>query len=52
MKAIEDIPQGDGGILLGMENKGMVMAVRAAEITVGKKKHGAEFSWPIQKGGV
>jgi len=28
------------------------MAVRTAEIAVGKEKHGAESSWPIQKGGL
>jgi hypothetical protein len=29
----------------------MVVAIRAAEITVGKEKHGGEISRPIQKGG-
>jgi len=34
-----------------MKDKRMIMAVRAAKIAAGKKKDGAEFSWPIQKGG-
>jgi hypothetical protein len=33
-----------------MEDERMVVAVRTAEITVGKEKHRAEFPWPIQKG--
>jgi hypothetical protein len=35
-----------------MQNKGMVVAVRTAEITVRKKKDGAEFPGPIQKRGL
>jgi hypothetical protein len=33
-----------------MENKGMIVAIGTAEITVGEEKHRAEFSRPIQKG--
>jgi len=50
MEASENIFQWNGSILLRMENKGMVVAVWTAEITAGKKNHGAEFSRPIQKG--
>ena len=39
MEASENIFQWNGSILLGMENKGVVVAIRTAEITVGKKKH-------------
>jgi hypothetical protein len=34
-----------------MQDKTMIMAVRTAKIAAGQKKDGAEFSWPIQKGG-
>jgi hypothetical protein len=34
-----------------MQDKRMIMAVRTAKIAAGQKKDGAEFSWPIQKGG-
>jgi len=52
METGENIFQVNGDILLRMENKGVVVAVRAAEITVGKEKYRAEFSRPIQKGGL
>jgi hypothetical protein len=29
----------------------MVMAVRAAKVATGEKKHRTKFSWPIEKGG-
>ncbi len=51
MKADENIFQWNGSILLGMENKGMVVAIRAAEITAGKENHRAEFPPPIREGG-
>jgi hypothetical protein len=35
-----------------MKDKGMIMAVRTAKIAAGQKKDRAEFSWPIQKGGL
>jgi hypothetical protein len=50
METGENIFQVNGDILLRMENKGMIVAVRAAEITVGKEEYRAEFSRPIQKG--
>jgi hypothetical protein len=34
-----------------MKDKRMIMAVRTTKIAAGKKKDGAEFSRPIQKGG-
>ena len=51
-KPTENIFQRKRRITLRMENKGMVVAVGAAEITVGEEKHGADFSWPIRKGGL
>jgi len=30
----------------------MIMAIRTAKIAAGKKKDGAELSWPIEKGGL
>jgi hypothetical protein len=39
VKAIENIFQGNSSIPFRIENKGMVMAVRTAEIAVGKEKH-------------
>jgi hypothetical protein len=39
MQAGENIFQRDGSILLGMENKGVVVAIRTAKITVGKENH-------------
>jgi hypothetical protein len=52
METGEYIVQVNGSILLGMENKGMVVAIRTAKITVGKEKYRTEFSRPIQKGGL
>jgi hypothetical protein len=52
MKTTENIFQWNGGILPRMENKGMIVAIRTAKITVRKKKHGTEFFWPIQKRGL
>jgi len=39
METGENIFEWKGSILLGMENKGVVVAIRAAEITTGKKNH-------------
>jgi hypothetical protein len=39
METDENIFQWNGSILLGMENKGMVVAIRAAEITTRKENH-------------
>ncbi len=39
MEAAENPFEWNGSKLLGMENKGVVVAIRAAEITVGKKDH-------------
>jgi hypothetical protein len=52
MEAGENVFQWNGSILLGVKNKGMVVTIRTAEITEGKEKHRAEFSRPIQKGGL
>jgi hypothetical protein len=37
--------------LLRVKDQEMVMAVRAAKVATGKKKHRTKFSWPIEKGG-
>jgi hypothetical protein len=39
METGENIFERKGSILLGMENKGVVVAIRTAEITTGKKNH-------------
>ena len=39
MEASENVFHWNGSILLRMKNKGMVVAIRTAEITVGKEKH-------------
>jgi hypothetical protein len=39
METGENIFQVNGDILLGMENKGMVVAVGTAKITVGEEKY-------------
>jgi hypothetical protein len=52
MNAIENLFQRDGRVLLRMEDEGMVVAVRTAEITIRKEKHRTKFPWPIQKGGL
>ena len=38
-QAIQDVFDGDGNILFWMENEGVVMAVRTAEIAVGEKDY-------------
>jgi len=43
--------QWNGSVPLRMQDKRMIMAVRTAKIAAGQKEDGAEFSWPIQKGG-
>jgi hypothetical protein len=52
METGENIFEWKGSILLGMENKGVVVAIRTAEITTRKKNHRAEFSPPVQEGGL
>jgi hypothetical protein len=49
MKTGENIFQRNGSILLRMEDQGMVVAIRTAEVTIGKEKHRAEFCRPIQQ---
>jgi len=34
-----------------MKDEGVVMAVRTAKVAMRKEEHGAEFPWPINKGG-
>jgi hypothetical protein len=51
LESAQHIFQWNGGVPLGMEDERMIMAVRTAKIAAGQKKDGAEFSWPIQKGG-
>jgi hypothetical protein len=52
MSAIENLFQRNGRILFRVEDEGMVVAVRTAEITVREEKHRTKFPWPIQKGGL
>ncbi len=49
-EASENIFQGNGSILLGMEDQSVVVAIRAAEITKGEEKHRADFPLPIREG--
>jgi hypothetical protein len=51
VKATQNVFQWDGRITLRMENEGVVMAVRTAEVTIGEEKYRAELFWPIHKGG-
>jgi hypothetical protein len=51
-EAIQDVLQWNGRILLRTEDQGVVMAVRTAKVTTGKKEHRTKLSWPIQKGGL
>jgi hypothetical protein len=39
MKTGENIFRWKGGILLGMDDQGVVVAIRTAEITTGKENH-------------
>jgi hypothetical protein len=50
VEASENIFHWKGSILLGMENEGVIVAIRTAEITTGKKKHRADFPLPIREG--
>jgi hypothetical protein len=52
MEASENIFQRKRDILLGMEDKRMVVAIRTTEITTGEKKHRADFPLPIREGGL
>jgi hypothetical protein len=52
LESAQHIFQRNGSVSLGMKDKGMIMAVRTAKIAAGQKKDRAEFSWPIQKGGL
>jgi hypothetical protein len=52
MEASENIFQWKGSILLGMENKGMIVAIRTAEITAGEEKHRADLPLPVREGGL
>ncbi len=47
----ENILERNGSILLGTEDKGVVVAIRTAEITMGKEDHRADLTPPIRKGG-
>jgi hypothetical protein len=51
LESAQHISQWNGSVPLRMQDKRMIMAVRTAKIAAGQKKDGAEFSWPIQKGG-
>jgi len=42
--------QGNRSVFLRMEDKGMIMAVRTAEVATGEEEDGTKFPWPIQKG--
>jgi len=52
LEAAEDVFQRNGGVSFRMEDEKMIMAIRTAKIAAGKKKDGAELSWPIEKGGL
>ena len=47
METKENIFQWNGSILLGMENEGMIVAIRATEITAREEKHRTDFPLPI-----
>jgi hypothetical protein len=49
--ATQNVFQWNRRITIGMKNEGVVMAVRTAKVTAGKKENRAEFPWPIDKGG-
>jgi len=51
LESAQHIFQWNGSVTLRVEDKRMIMAVRAAKIAARQKKDRAEFSWPIQKGG-
>jgi hypothetical protein len=52
VEVTQNVFKRDRTILFRMENEGVVMAVRTAEIAIRKEKHRADFPWPIHKGGL
>jgi hypothetical protein len=47
---VENLLEGDSGILFWMNDEGVVMTIGAPEITMGQEKDRTDFPWPIHKG--
>jgi len=48
-ETVQEGPPGKSRELFGRKNKGMVMAVKAAEVTVREEEDGTDLSRPIDK---
>jgi hypothetical protein len=48
-EAVQNLVQGDRGVLLRLKDERIVMTIRAAEIAVRQEEHRADLSGPIDK---
>jgi hypothetical protein len=51
LEAMQNLVQGDRGVLLRLKDEGIVVTIRATEIAVRQEEHRADLPGPIDKRG-